>query len=71
MTRDEAVEIQYKTNLGRHDGKVYHNNQPVTLLNLNYPQHVPQMARVRSPTGKGYWVELAELKINIEPEVKP
>ena len=68
MNRDEAVSIQHEVNMGRHDGTVYWLGQPVTLCNLNYPQHVPQMARIKCLDGspaqgmiKGRWVKLDDL----------
>ena len=62
MTRQEAVEIQYQKELGLHTGMVYLDGKQLVLLNLNYPQHHVQMARVRNPiTGVAFWVELSVL----------
>jgi hypothetical protein len=58
MTREEAVEIQYQKSLGRHNGMVLLlNRYPVELLNLNYPQHFIQMARVKGEA-ETFWVQL-------------
>ena len=61
MNRDTAVEIQYQKCLGRHDGVVSWKGREATLLNLNYPQHTPQMARIKIGGAKARWVPLEEL----------
>jgi len=61
MNRGTAVEIQYQSVLGRHDGTVSWNGKKATLLNLNYPQHTPQMARIRVEGDKTRWVPLEEI----------
>jgi len=62
MTRQQAVEIQYQKGLGLHTGIVYLDGTQLVLLNLNYPQHHVQMARVMNPiTGVAFWIELSVL----------
>jgi hypothetical protein len=70
MTRDEATETQYLQGLGKHDGAVIWRGNSFYLMNLNYPQHKPQMAKIRDAEGnapagtiKGGWVPLDELEM--------
>jgi hypothetical protein len=68
MTRDEAVNIQYLQSQKKSDGAVLWDGNQYFLCNLNYPQHKPQMARLKDANGnapegsvKGGWVKLSEV----------